>query len=86
MEGTGHAKHVEIVNALFDGNRAMDGGAISYSVNLDTLDIQHSSFVSNVAADDGGALYLTGDTVDVTNVTFSGNEATVARSICSVMG
>jgi predicted outer membrane repeat protein len=77
VPGTAHAKQVEIVNALFDGNTAQDdGGAISFADDDDTLDIRHSSFVSNVAADNGGALYLTGGDVDVTNDTFSGNQAT----------
>lgn len=76
MAGTNHAKRVEVVNALFEGNLAVSGGAISYSGSIDTLDIQHSSFVRNVASDNGGALHLTGDNVSATNVTFSGNQAT----------
>ena len=76
VPGTAHAKQVEIVNALFDGNMAQDdGGAISFADDDDTLDIQHSSFVSNVATDNGGALYLTGGEVTVTNDTFSDNQA-----------
>lgn len=75
VSGTAHAKQVKIVNAIFDGNMAEDGGAISFSSTGDPLDIQHSSFVGNVASDDGGALYLTGGVLDVTNATFSGNNA-----------
>jgi len=75
VSGTSHDKQVEIVNALFDGNKAADGGAIYFSSAGDLLDIQHSSFVSNVATDDGGALYLAGGLLDVTNDTFSGNQA-----------
>jgi len=75
VSGTSHAKQVKIVNAIFDGNKAADGGAIDFSSTGDPLDIQHSSFVGNVASDDGGALYLTGAVLDVTNVTFSGNKA-----------
>jgi len=75
VSGTSHGKQVEIVNALFDGNKAADGGAIYFSSAGDLLDIQHSSFVGNVATDDGGALYLTGGVLDVTNDTFSGNQA-----------
>jgi predicted outer membrane repeat protein len=77
VPGTAHAKQVEIVNALFDGNTAQDhGGAISFADDDDTLDIRHSSFVSNVATGNGGALYLTGGEVAVTNDTYSGNQAT----------
>jgi len=75
VSGTSHAKQVKIVNAIFDGNKAADGGAIDFASTDDPLDIQHSSFVGNVASDDGGALYLTGGVLDVTNVTFSGNKA-----------
>ena len=75
VSGTAHAKQVKIVNAIFDGNMATDGGAISFASTGDSLDIQHSSFVGNVASDDGGALYMTGGVLDVTNVTFSGNQA-----------
>jgi predicted outer membrane repeat protein len=73
--GTAHAKEVRIVNAIFEGNKAKDGGAISVSGSPDLLDITHSSFISNVATNNGGALYLTGGMLDVTNVTFSGNQA-----------
>ncbi|MGB7451008.1 MAG: hypothetical protein WBM36_02655 [Lysobacterales bacterium] len=76
VSGTAHAKQVEIVNAVFDGNMATDGGAIYFASAGDPLDIRHSSFVGNVASDDGGALYLTGGVLDVTNDTFSGNQAT----------
>jgi len=76
VPGTAHAKQVEIVNALFEGNMAQDdGGVITFADNDDTLDIRHSSFVGNVAIDNGGALYLTGGMVNVTNDTFSGNQA-----------
>ena len=75
--GTAHVKRVEIVNALFESNTAFkDGGAISIAGNSDTLDIRHSSFINNVATNNGGALYLTGGEVNVTNDTFSGNQAT----------
>jgi len=73
--GTAHAKEVRIVNAIFEGNKAEDGGAISVSGSPDLLDITHSSFISNVATDDGGALYVTSGNVTVTNDTFSGNQA-----------
>ena len=76
VSGTAHSKQVEIMNALFDGNKAVDGGAISYLGSVDLLDIQHSSFINNIASDDGGALYLTGGDVVVTNDTFGGNQAT----------
>jgi len=74
--GTTHSKLVEITKALFDGNMAVDGGAISYRGPVDTLVIQHSSFINNMASDDGGALYLTGGDVLVSNDTFGGNQAT----------
>jgi predicted outer membrane repeat protein len=74
--GTAHAKQLEIINALFEGNMAEDGGAISLGGDPDTLDISHSSFVDNTTAGNGGALYLTGGEVNLTNVTFSSNEAT----------
>jgi predicted outer membrane repeat protein len=73
--GTAHAKEIRIVNAVFEGNKAEDGGAISVSGSPDLLDITHSSFISNVATDDGGALYVTSGNVTVTNDTFSGNQA-----------
>jgi len=87
VSGTAHAKQVEIVNSLFEGNSAEgDGGAISFSSDLDTLDVQHSSFVSNTANNNGGALYLTGGDVIVTNNTFSGNQATDGGGAIYVFG
>jgi predicted outer membrane repeat protein len=74
--GTAHAKQLQIMNALFEGNVAADGGAIALGGDPDTLDISHSSFVDNTTAGNGGALHLTGGDVNVTNATFSGNQAT----------
>jgi predicted outer membrane repeat protein len=72
--GTSHTKTIEIVNAIFDGNKAAyNGGAIAFGGNVDTLNIQHTSFVNNSAADWGGALTITGGTANITNSTFSGN-------------
>ncbi len=86
VTGTAHAKKVEILNTLFKDNMGQDGGAISFAGSSDTLDIRHSSFVSNVATDDGGALYLTGGELDVTNNTFSGNQATDAGGAIYLFG
>ncbi len=86
VTGTAHVKNVEIINALFKGNMSQDGGAVSFAASADTLDIRHSSFVDNVATDDGGALYLTGGALDVTNNTFSGNQATDAGGAIYLFG
>ena len=86
VSGTAHAKQVKIVNAIFDGNKAADGGAIDFTSTDDPLDIQHSSFVGNVASGAGGALYLTGGVLDVTNVTFSGNKASSAGGAIYLFG
>ncbi len=86
VPGTSHSKQVEIVNTLFKDNMGQDGGAISFAGSSDMLDIRHSSFVSNVATDDGGALYLTGGDLDVTNDTFSGNQATDAGGAIYLFG
>lgn len=76
VPGTAHFKQVEIVNALLDGNEAENGGAIYTSDDDDTFDFHNSSFIGNTVPGDGGALYMTGGMVNVTNVTFSGNMAT----------
>jgi len=75
VSGTAATKTIEIVNAIFDGNKAAyNGGAIDFGGgNTDTLNIQHTSFVNNTASDWGGALTITGGTADITNSTFSGN-------------
>lgn len=75
VSGTGHAKQIEIVNVIFNGNTADDnGGAISFGGSSDTLDIRHSSFISNSSGGWGGALSIAGGGVVVTNSTFSGNQ------------
>jgi predicted outer membrane repeat protein len=75
VPGTSGITSIEIVNAIFDGNKAADdGGAIDFrGGDSDTLNIQHTSFVNNTASDWGGALTITGGQADITNSTFSGN-------------
>lgn len=75
MSGTAASKTIEIVNAIFDGNKAADGGgAIAFGAgDPDTLNIRHTSFVNNTASDWGGALTITGGQTDISNSTFSGN-------------
>jgi predicted outer membrane repeat protein len=75
VSGSAETKTIEIVNAIFEGNTAADGGgAISFSGGvLGTLNIQHTSFVNNNASDWGGALTITGGAAEISNSTFSGN-------------
>jgi predicted outer membrane repeat protein len=75
QSGNTAGQTIEIVNAIFDGNTAGDGGgAISFAGgDADTLNIQHTSFVNNTASDWGGALTITAGQTEITNSTFSGN-------------
>ena len=70
---------VEIARTTISGNGGVDGGGM-YARNADVT-IAQSAFHNNVARGSGGGIYFrqyggaTGNTLDVTNTTVSGNEA-----------
>ena len=56
MKGIVHSAIIE--GNIFNGNRALSGGAIAMST-ADTLNMSDNAFLSNYASDKGGAMYLT---------------------------
>ena len=63
-----------ITGGTFSGNDGLWGGAIMYGANGNTLRITGTTFSGNTATD-GGALELGKGTTEITNCTFTGNEA-----------
>ena len=70
----GLARRTTIDRSLFQGNRAMRGGAL-FVMNSKPLDILASTFTGNVAKG-GGAAQFSSDRLNIVNSSFVGNEAT----------
>jgi predicted outer membrane repeat protein len=70
----GLARRTTLDRSLFQGNRAMNGGAL-FLMNSKPLDIVASTFASNVAKG-GGAAQFVQSRLNVVNSSFVGNEAT----------
>lgn len=66
---------VQITNSVFEANEAGNGGAISTPGQSGTFSVSHSLFRNNIASNTGAAIHVTGGLIEVTNVTFNGNEA-----------
>ncbi|MEM9530300.1 MAG: choice-of-anchor Q domain-containing protein [Pseudomonadota bacterium] len=75
VPGTAQAKTVSLRNAIIEENSADDGAAIDFADQDDSLTLAHVSLVGNIAANDGGALFINGGTIQIDNATFSGNQA-----------
>ncbi|MBE6506259.1 MAG: hypothetical protein E7Z73_11125, partial [Methanobrevibacter millerae] len=73
-------ENVEIINATFINNSALNGGAI-YIDSADTSSITSSSsimsskFIDN-SAENGGAIYVSGTLTSISSSSFIGNKAT----------
>jgi hypothetical protein len=67
-----------ITASLFDNNTAITGGAIATGGEGGpiTIQIQNSTFISNTAEYDGGAVAFFGDTFTISGSTFANNQAT----------
>ena len=64
-----------ISNGLLTGN--LDGGAV-YIATASSAIIQNSSFINNSAIQSGGALYLSGGNLTISNTTFTNNTVTAS--------
>ena len=64
-----------ITGCTFSGNKGIWGGAVTYGASGKTLSITGTAFSGNSATKDGGALELIDGTVEITNCTFTDNEA-----------
>ncbi|PQJ75920.1 T9SS type A sorting domain-containing protein [Polaribacter gangjinensis] len=73
--GTGD---LTIINSLFKGNKATEGGAIFTTTNGRKITLSQSTFVENSATSKGGALCLLGNNAEssITNSTFFKNSFT----------
>ena len=71
-----------VADSTFTANRALEGGAIK-AVHLEAglTAVVGSTFSENAAASQGGAILLTGGTLDVTNSTFTANHAASGAAI-----
>ena len=71
-------RNVNIKNSSFNGNSAEDkyiGGGAIYSINNGTVNIENSTFTSNEAKANGGALYVENGTTQITDTNFINNKA-----------
>ncbi|MDX2212445.1 MAG: choice-of-anchor Q domain-containing protein [Oculatellaceae cyanobacterium bins.114] len=70
-------ENLTVNNAIFQGNRARDGGAIfTLGTNTTTTTtINNSTFSNNSAFPNGGAIANVNSALSVTNSTFNGNRA-----------
>ena len=68
-----------ISNSVFTDNYAIDSyaGAIS-SKSGSTTSIANSSFINNIAAKEGGAMFTNNTSLDISNSLFTGNNSTSA--------
>ncbi|MGK7296039.1 MAG: InlB B-repeat-containing protein [Candidatus Wenzhouxiangella sp. M2_3B_020] len=67
---------LSVVDTTFSGNvSAGDGGAIHSASSNHAIRIRRSTFENNDAARSGGAAFLSGPDVQITNSTFHGNAA-----------
>ncbi|MGZ5552312.1 MAG: choice-of-anchor Q domain-containing protein [Chthoniobacterales bacterium] len=66
-----NAGTVNVINCVFQGNFASNGGAIS---NRGTLNVSNCTFTGN-GGGNGGGIYNEGGMLNVTNCTFTGNGA-----------
>lgn len=71
-------RNINIKNSSFNGNIAEDkyiGGGAIHSINNGTVNIENSTFTSNEAKANGGALYVGGGTTQITDTNFINNKA-----------
>ncbi len=66
--------NLTINESIFEGNRAVQGGAIQIAGNTTTT-INRSAFRNNVSRDEGGAIRLFGGTLTINNSSFYNNTA-----------
>jgi len=48
----------EIINSTFEANQGLQGGAISTEGRFNSLNIESTSFISNLANISGGSIYF----------------------------
>ena len=73
--GFENGAQVTVENASFDKNKATDGGAIAMLGADDGLTVTGSSFTSNIAKVDGGAIDVADGTADIRQSSFVDNSA-----------
>jgi len=69
-----------ITNSTFEGNQA-EAGVGGALVSLQTLILANSTFYGNSSTDQGGAVYLDGNTATITNCTLANNSASSGGAI-----
>jgi len=73
-----------LINVLFAGNSAGQGGAIYLEDSVPLL--TNVAFSGNTAEEEGGALYNTASSPTLTNITFNANDAYVGGGIYNANG
>ncbi|MBN2392314.1 MAG: FG-GAP repeat protein [Anaerolineae bacterium] len=71
-----------LINVLFAGNSALQGGAIYLEDSVPLL--TNVAFSGNAAEEEGGALYNTSSSPILINVTFSANDAYIGGGIFNI--
>ena len=72
----------QVNGSLFEGNVAPKGAAMYIDVQAEEMNVTHSQFNSNVASEEGGAIYVNHvKNVSVTNASFHQNSAEHAGAI-----
>jgi hypothetical protein len=79
---------LSIDNSTFSGNRALGslGGGIRVSGSTYPLHIQNSTFIGNVANENGNILYGGGTNVDIVNSIFQGNSSKNCSGVHKSLG
>lgn len=72
--------NIKIDNSYFSNCKSLNG-SILYSTNANEISISLSTFSNNIASYNGGAIYLLGSNLDISNCTFSLNSAQLGGSI-----
>ena len=78
-----------IESTRFEGNEAAVGGALNIwngTSNKHTVTVKNTDFVKNSSGSHGGAVYLSGATLDISDSTFSGNTAALQGGALQIIG
>jgi len=87
VQGNSDIPSLELKNTTFVENQASNGnGGVISALNRSNIDIMYSTFINNVAADDGGVIYLSAGSTDGTQSLTIQGSLLVANTASSGLG